>query len=466
VFLSRIPLHIEPLEPRTLLAAPTILSERFNPDGAPSLIVQFSTDVSSSVNAGTLVLQDLNNLTTFQVTSDAKNQINFSYDAQSNTAAFAFPKYTKALPDSNYRAILYAERVTDASGTPMATDSTFNFSVYNGDANGDGSINALDFNALAGNYGQSARTYSQGDFDQNGTVNTADFTLLAARFGTTFAPAPPPPRRMDVVTFAGNTDGSDRYTQAMFSVQNTPEPGGYMLFMGSDTHRAELTAQGNSLGIYYNNFNADQQIQDPNIMIQRIQASWNVKMFTSTGVQPTWIVLNEISPSLWPSSQQYRDWVKTVVHSLHVTYGHEVIVYSPFANPGNNSADWKALTKDAYIGVENYLSGAEMQNHGFSVSWAMSLYQTSINAYGNLGVPASRLIEGEEYSMTNAGAGYGRDGVSYADWDTTIINRAAAIDAVGQYYGSIGYAWSKNAMLDSEADQIHFIQTYRAQALP
>src|SRR5581483_6587860 len=116
---------LDPLEVRTLLAAPTIVSERFNPDGTPSLVVQFSRDVSSSLTAGTLILQDRNNFTTFQVTSDSRNQINLSYDASSNTATFTFPKFTKSLPDSNYRAIFYAERVTDASGTPMANDSTF-----------------------------------------------------------------------------------------------------------------------------------------------------------------------------------------------------------------------------------------------------------------------------------------------------------------------------------------------------
>jgi hypothetical protein len=148
-----------------------------------------------------------------------------------------------------------------------------------------------------------------------------------------------------------------------------------------------------------------------------------------------------------------------------VTYGHEVIVYSPFANPGANPADWQALTKDAYIGVENYLSGAEMLNHGFSVSWAMSQYQTSLNAYGSLGVSPNRLIEGEDYSENLAGNGYGRDGVAYADWDTAIINRSAAIHAVGGYFGTIGYAWGKNAILDPIENQEHFIETYRAQTL-
>lgn len=457
---------IESLESRRLLSAPVILSEKFNPDGAPSFVVQFSTDVSSSIDASTLILQDLNNLTTFQVTSDSKNQINLSYDPGTNTATFTFPKFTKGLPDSNYRAIIYGERVKAGDGTAMVNDAIVNFSVFDGDANGDGKINALDFNALASNYGKSSQVYSQADFDYSGTVNSADFNLLASRFGRTFAPAPPPPKRMSVVTFAGNTDGSDRYNQSMFNVHNTPEPDGYFFFMGSDAHRSEIDAQNNRLGIYYNNFNVDQQIADPSIMISRIQPNWSIKMFTSTGMQPTWIVLNEISPSLWPSRQDYRDWVKTVVHTLHVVYGHEVIIYSPFANPNANSADWQALTNDAYIGVENYLSGAELKSHSFSTSWAQSQYQTSLNAYGSLGVSASRLIEGEEYAMTTAGNGYGRDGVSYDDWDATIIARAGALHSLGTYYGTIGYAWGKNAMLDTLDDQIHFIQTYRAQTLP
>ncbi len=462
----RLTVAIDSLEPRTLFAAPTILSETFRADGAPAIVVQFSTDVSASIDASTLILQDVNNLTTFQVTtSSTTNQISFAWDAATNTATWTFPKYTKALPDSNYRAILYGERVTDSTGTPMASDSTFNFCVYNGDTNGDGKVNAIDFNALAANYGKSARVYSQGDLDLNGAVNSADFTKLAQRFNTVSPAVPPTPRRWDVVTF-NNNGGSDRYTQAMFNVHNTPEPGGMMFFMGGDSHRSEILAQGNRLAIYYNNFNADQQIADPNIMINRIQTDWSVKLFTTTGIQPTWVALNEISPSLWPSSQQYRDWVKTVVHTLHVKYGHEVMVFSPFANPSDNSADWKALTKDAYIGVENYLSGVDMKNHDFSVDWAKAQYAWSITAFGNVGVPASRLIETEEYAMTDSTTtGWGRGGVTDAEWDLTIINRSTAIHQTN-YFASCGYAWGKNAMLEPETDQIHFIQTYRAQALP
>jgi hypothetical protein len=50
-------------------------------------------------------------------------------------------------------------------------------------------VNLGDFNILAGNFGQSPRTFSQADFNYDGTVNLADFNILAARFGQTLPPA-------------------------------------------------------------------------------------------------------------------------------------------------------------------------------------------------------------------------------------------------------------------------------------
>jgi hypothetical protein len=51
-----------------------------------------------------------------------------------------------------------------------------------GDANLDGKVNALDFNALATNFGGSGKVWTQGDYNYDGTVNTQDFTLLAQNF--------------------------------------------------------------------------------------------------------------------------------------------------------------------------------------------------------------------------------------------------------------------------------------------
>ena len=52
-----------------------------------------------------------------------------------------------------------------------------------GDANLDGVVNALDFNAIASNFGAvSGKFWYQGDFNYDGITNTADFTALASNF--------------------------------------------------------------------------------------------------------------------------------------------------------------------------------------------------------------------------------------------------------------------------------------------
>ena len=58
-----------------------------------------------------------------------------------------------------------------------------------GDANLDGVVNALDFNALATNFG-SSNDWSHGDYTYDGTVDVNDFVELAKNFN---APLPAPP---------------------------------------------------------------------------------------------------------------------------------------------------------------------------------------------------------------------------------------------------------------------------------
>jgi hypothetical protein len=65
-----------------------------------------------------------------------------------------------------------------ASGT-----FTLNLGVLVADTNQDGVVNALDFNAVATNFGGSGKDSSQGDLNVDGTVNTIDFNLLASAFG-------------------------------------------------------------------------------------------------------------------------------------------------------------------------------------------------------------------------------------------------------------------------------------------
>ena len=55
-----------------------------------------------------------------------------------------------------------------------------------GDADLDGGVSINDFNALAGNFGQSSgRVWTDGDFDYDGGVSINDFNLLAGNFGQT-----------------------------------------------------------------------------------------------------------------------------------------------------------------------------------------------------------------------------------------------------------------------------------------
>ena len=58
---------------------------------------------------------------------------------------------------------------------------TLNLGVLLADTNQDGVVNAVDFNAVATNFGGSGKDSSQGDLNVDGTVNTIDFNLLASR---------------------------------------------------------------------------------------------------------------------------------------------------------------------------------------------------------------------------------------------------------------------------------------------
>jgi hypothetical protein len=51
------------------------------------------------------------------------------------------------------------------------------------DANLDGTVDTLDFNVLAANFGASGTYWVRGDFNYDGTVDTLDFNSLAANFG-------------------------------------------------------------------------------------------------------------------------------------------------------------------------------------------------------------------------------------------------------------------------------------------
>jgi glucose/arabinose dehydrogenase len=154
---------------------------------AQRLRMSFSEYVGDSLTNTDLTLM---NQTTGQTVPSAN--IALQYDASTNTATFSFPGYASAsgaLPDGRYHLTIASSAVTDVSGNALGSGLSFDFFVLAGDANHDGVVDTLDFNALAANFGGTNKTYSQGDFNYDGTVDTLDFNTLAAQFGKTTPPA-------------------------------------------------------------------------------------------------------------------------------------------------------------------------------------------------------------------------------------------------------------------------------------
>jgi hypothetical protein len=70
----------------------------------------------------------------------------------------------------------FAGQVVDASAICIRY-------TYSADANLDGTVDTLDFNSLAANFGGTGKVWSQADFNFDGKVDTLDFNALATNFG-------------------------------------------------------------------------------------------------------------------------------------------------------------------------------------------------------------------------------------------------------------------------------------------
>jgi hypothetical protein len=161
-----------------------------NPGALPHrLRYVFGENVSASLGTNDLMVE---NLTGGQPVPAAS--ISLSYDAATNTATFAFPGFASGLlPDGKYRATLLSTGITDAAGNLLdgdgngtpGGDHVMNFFFLAGDANHDGTVNLLDFNIMAGNFGSTSARFSEGDFNYDGVVNLLDFNILTSNFSET-----------------------------------------------------------------------------------------------------------------------------------------------------------------------------------------------------------------------------------------------------------------------------------------
>ena len=169
------------------------------------------------------------------------------------------------------------------------------------------------------------------------------FGALIVLASAPFLAVAAPDLKFDVYTFGDTTPDFD---QLRFDHLNLPTTNGHYIAMGGDTHRFELATNGNALAIYYNTLNVGWTTNSGEQQASNIN-QYAVSKFTTTGPRPDWVILNEISSSLWPNDSTYRAWVHDVVHALKNTYGYNVIIYAPFSNPGNNPSDWQAVSADA-----------------------------------------------------------------------------------------------------------------------
>lgn len=283
--------------------------------------------------------------------------------------------------------------------------------------------------------------------------------LLLVNYPTARAAAA---RRFDVATFGG----------ARFDALNWPtnatHRNGHFLAMGSDAHRPEINANGNFLAAYYNDLNTGWTTMTGAQKADDIESNYIRPRFTNTGVETSWVILNEISASQWPTNQAYRTWVFNLVRRLKNTYGHTVILLVPFAHLQRHDRDWQRVSRYAYIGVQNYLSGQEIKHQRYSVRWCRKQYEESKDSYRQHGVPADKLYLVEYFAQTLAGTGRGRpgrSGVSSSEWDKAIKARSIAAHQV-RFAGFVSYAWGENEMQVPDTELIHFEETYAATKLP
>jgi hypothetical protein len=272
--------------------------------------------------------------------------------------------------------------------------------------------------------------------------------------------------KFDVATFqcgAGivscAADVDQCWCQNLFDALDVGPP--HYMAMGSDAHRNEILSAGNELAVYVDDLNTDWMdgaAARAATMIADAEADFEC------GV-PTWFVVNEISAGTWPDDASYRQFVIDFATEMDTVWGKQVVIASPFAAPASNAASWAALAEHAWIGVESYLSGQEINATGNQVVWCQGQYQQSKDAYTSKGVPEDRLVLFEHFGGTLTDTGWGRAGVSDAGWHNAIEARSAAAAAVG-FAGFASYAWGSNLVHEDEAARIGFIETYVAQTLP
>jgi|GEM_PF-2484826 len=119
--------------------------------------------------------------------SDLLGYVHFGFDftigdnlLDDMATAFGAIGFTSPLAAGDY---VFWVNQTEPSPTQYRFDLVVDPATLTGDANADGAVNTMDFNILAGNFGQNLSGVANGDFDTDGYVGSTDFNVLAANYG-------------------------------------------------------------------------------------------------------------------------------------------------------------------------------------------------------------------------------------------------------------------------------------------
>jgi hypothetical protein len=224
--------------------------------------------------------------------------------------------------------------------------------------------------------------------------------------------------------------------------------GNHYISVTDDGHQKEIEKAGNSMSYYVNRMNDVYYKKKSGKAFGAALYKEACQKFDGCKQVPKWWILNEISASKWAAANaKYQQYVVDLTAALKAKKLN-VIVAAPFDEPKRAGKYWKSLAKLGYIGIENYVSGKELKEAKFSMSWLKAQYKKSITAFAKFGVPKSRLFVFESYGSTLRSKVFGRAGITPKEWVKTIKMRAVAIKAA-RFKGFIGYGWWGNQMKET-----------------
>ena len=146
-----------------------------------------------------------------------------------------------------------------------------------------------------------------------------------------------------------------RFGQAQFDVLNYPSINGNYMMTSTDNHRPEMVANGNELAQFYNwltdRYDRADASKNGAAAADVINHVHGQQLDATTAPGPKWIVLNEISSSLWSANPRLPEHfdLSHLAHRLRHptarrTHGYNVVTLAPFQNPAQNNASWQALS--------------------------------------------------------------------------------------------------------------------------